>query len=627
MEDIVKLKQGKQNDLSSLNSEIWKVQTQIADMELKLDELASKASIVRSDFQSLEDKLKNLQAVKNHKIQRLNDSLAVFRSTLDRSFDEKVARLSQTYDEKITNIINSKHLEFKEKERSLSDKITVLRNSLADYSDKILEESKTKISKDAETEIVSLETEHNRNVETIRGDIAKLHQESQDLNREITELHSKIDTHTQPLMNGLNSTMLELNKKLEFVQDEESSLGRQLKRLNNSKEEECNKLLQLKEDCRQYNHEIEQFTLAIKEEEAYRRFLHNKLQEMKGNIRVFCRIKPDREGVFDHAIQSMSCTSGLKESLSISEPASAKPLKKASSSPVKKSVKTYSFFFDKIFDENSSNADIFEEISQLVQSSLDGFNVCIFTYGQTGSGKTFTMSNNNDGMIPRSMDQMFQKIDLLSTLGNNYQLYGQFFEIYGENIRDLIDDDHQHSIKDDSDYHDPPIANSDTNGIKMIRLTSLKQIESLLAHATKKRATAATMANDVSSRSHSIFKVHITKYSKDSSQSTVIGTLNLVDLAGSERLSHSQVTGLRLKETLAINKSLSALGDVIASLKAKSSHVPYRNSKLTYVLKDSLGGDSKTLMFVNISCLSSHFNESLSSLRFASKVNNTTLKK
>ena len=151
MEDIVKLKQGKQNDLSSLNSEIWKVQTQIADMELKLDELASKASIVRSDFQSLEDKLKNLQAVKNHKIQRLNDSLAVFRSTLDRSFDEKVARLSQTYDEKVTNIINSKHLEFKEKERSLSDKIIVLRNSLADYSDKILEESKTKISKDAET--------------------------------------------------------------------------------------------------------------------------------------------------------------------------------------------------------------------------------------------------------------------------------------------------------------------------------------------------------------------------------------------------------------------------------------------------------------------------------------------
>ncbi|GAV27939.1 hypothetical protein PMKS-001407 [Pichia membranifaciens] len=625
MEDIVKLKHDKQNDLSSLNGEIWKVQTQIPDMELKLDELALKASIVRSDFQTLEDKLKNLEAVKNHKIQRMNDSLEVFKSTLDRSFDEKVAHLSQTYDEKVTNIINSKHLEFKEKERSFSDKITILKNSLADYSDKILEESKSKISKDAETEHIYLETEHNRNIAAIKDDIANLHQECQDLTREIRDLHKKIDTQMQPVLNELNSTMIALNRKLDSVQDEESSLGRQLKKLNNSKEEECNKLLQLKEDCRQYNHEIEQFNQAIKEEETYRRFLHNKLQEMKGNIRVFCRIKPDREGVFDHAIQSMSCTSGLKETLSISEPTSTKPLKKASSSPVKKSVKTYSFFFDKIFDENSSNADIFEEISQLVQSSLDGFNVCIFTYGQTGSGKTFTMSNANDGMIPRSMDQMFQKIDLLSTLGNDYQLYGQFFEIYGESIRDLIDDDHQLSINDDSD--DPPISNSDTIGIKMIRLISLQQIESLLAHATKKRATAATMANDVSSRSHSIFKVHITKYSKNSSESTVIGTLNLVDLAGSERLSHSQVTGLRLKETLAINKSLSALGDVIASLKSKSSHVPYRNSKLTYILKDSLGGDSKTLMFVNISCLNSHFNESLSSLRFASKVNTTTLKK
>lgn len=626
MESIAKLKQCKQNDLCNLNAEIWKVQTQIPDLELQIEELSTRASVLRSNFQALEDKIKNLEIVKNHKIQRLRDSLTVCKATLDRSFDEKVATLSQTYDEKVTNIINLKHQQFKERERSLSDKITILKNSLADYSDKILEESKSKIKQEVEAEIRTLESNHETSTKAFKGKIAALQKESNHLNNEIAQLQDQINLHTQPRLKELNLALLDLNTKLQTEQEAESALATQLKKLNNSKEEECDRLLQLKEDCRQFNHEIGQFNDAIKEEETYRRFLHNKLQEMKGNIRVFCRIKPNREKGFDHFIQPMSCTSGLKESLVISEPLLDKSVKKSlTSSPVKRSSKTYTFSFDKIFDEHASNADIFEEISQLVQSSLDGFNVCIFTYGQTGSGKTYTMSNSNDGMIPRSMDQMFQKIELLSTLGNHYRLYGQFFEIYAENIRDLIDADNQHSINDDED--EPPVSNADTNGVKMIKLTSLKQIEGLLEHASKKRATAATMANDVSSRSHSIFKVYITKLSNGSTGGpTIMGTLNLVDLAGSERLSHSQVKGLRLKETLAINKSLSALGDVIASLKSKSSHVPYRNSKLTYTLKDSLGGDSKTLMFVNISCLNSHFNESLSSLRFASKVNNTALK-
>ena len=145
--------------------------------------------------------------------------------------------------------------------------------------------------------------------------------------------------------------------------------------------------------------------------------------------------------------------------------------------------------------------------------------------------------------------------------------------------------------------------------------------------ANKKRSTAATKSNDHSSRSHSIFIIDLQGYNSLTKESSY-GTLNLIDLAGSERLNNSRAEGDRLKETQAINKSLSCLGDVIHSLNLKDgSHVPYRNSKLTYLLKHSLGGNSKTLMFVNISPLTKDLNETINSLRFATKVNNTRINK
>jgi kinesin family protein C1 len=622
MDDLSKLRQDKENDLYNLNSEIWKIQTQIPDLELKIEKLKSKVSLMKSNFQALECQIKNLDVMKVEQLKSLENSLETFKNTLSRQFEKKVASWSQKYDDKITAIIKSKEDDFKKTEKSLSEQIKVLKNSLVDYSDKILTESKSKISQEIELELSDFVKSENEKIEEMKNDIKNLEDEIKQLNEEINKLNLKFDTETQPKLITIKSNLNKLDDELILTIQRESEFNLELNKLNSSKEEECAKLLALKEECRQFNQDIENFNSSIKEEEQYRRFLHNQLQEMKGNIRVFCRIKPDKSNTFKYKIQSMFETANIKESLTIIEPIQSS--KSAKSSPVKKSDKSYTFSFDKIFDELSSNGDIFEEISQLVQSSLDGFNVCIFTYGQTGSGKTFTMSNSNDGLIPRSMDLMFEKINVLATLNKNYQLYGQFFEIYGDNIRDLIDDDFQPIENTKADLNIPI---SDIDDVKMIKLDSINQVELLLKHASTKRATASTMSNDVSSRSHSIFKVHVTTYNKTLEERVVLGILNLVDLAGSERLAHSQVKGMRLKETLAINKSLSALGDVIASLKSKSSHVPYRNSKLTYLLKDSLGGDSKTLMFVNISCLIKHFTETLSSLRFASKVNNTVLNK
>lgn len=623
---LSKLKHDSQLNLDTIKNKIYKLQIRIPELELDLNDLDSQLKASKSKFESLEFQIKNLDVTKRDKINKLNSNFKNFKSLLDLHLNTFIDQSNVEMDQKIKLFqisMDAKDVEFKNLRNSITDKIKVLKNSLTDYSDKILNESKSKIENDLNMEISEFINLEKKNIDKMTENLQDFKLTIIEVNTKIDSLNSIYDNEVNPKLTSLKTSLNNINNELDSTHKTESNLNNQLNNLNKSNQLECDKLLNLKERYRNFNDDIKNFNLLIKEEEQHRRFLHNQLQEMKGNIRVFCRIKPDISSTFNYKIQSLYESSDLKESIIIDEPV------KDNLNTLKKSSKTYKFSFDKIFDKSSSNGDIFEEISQLVQSSIDGFNVCIFTYGQTGSGKTFTMSNSNDGLIPRSLNLMFERISLLSsTLNENYQLFGQFFEIYGDNIRDLIDDHFHHNNDNNNNKGmNGILPTSEIDNIKMIQLKSIEQINILLNHANEKRITASTMANDESSRSHSIFKVNISKFNKHLNEFVILGKLNLIDLAGSERLAHSQVQGLRLKETLSINKSLSALGDVISSLKSKSSHIPYRNSKLTYILKDSLGGDSKTLMFVNISCLNSSFNESLSSLRFASKVNNTTINK
>ena len=274
-----------------------------------------------------------------------------------------------------------------------------------------------------------------------------------------------------------------------------------------------------------------------------------------------------------------------------------------------------------VFTPTAVNDIIFEEISQLVQSALDGYNVCIFAYGQTGSGKTYTMSSPNDGMIPRAVHQIYTVAESLKEKGWTYKMEGSFLEIYNENINDLLGkaeemDKKKHEIK-----HDTARGKTTVTDLTTVSLDSSARVSQLLEKASGNRSVAATKANERSSRSHSVFILKLAGTNSITGEHSE-GVLNLIDLAGSERLVHSQSTGERLKETQAINKSLSCLGDVIYALgnAKEGGHVPYRNSKLTYLLQYSLGGNSKTLMFVNVSPLKQHLSETLCSLRFATKV-------
>ena len=256
------------------------------------------------------------------------------------------------------------------------------------------------------------------------------------------------------------------------------------------------------------------------------------------------------------------------------------------------------------------------EVAPLCQSALDGFRVAIFAYGQTGSGKTHTMTGElrarrgvgvvaapalalpcSAGVIPRSLALLFARARQARLAGWVYAFEASLLEIYNDEIRDLL------PAAPTASAPAPPkleLRHERSGDVSVIGLTAHavlgeEDAYALLERAAGARATARTACNEHSSRSHSVFVLRVAGTHAESGEAAC-GSLTLVDLAGSERVKESGVCGARLKEAQQINKSLSALGDVIAALAAKERHVPFRNSKLTALLQPSLGGSAKALM-------------------------------
>ncbi|MFS7914119.1 putative minus-end-directed kinesin ATPase [Helianthus anomalus] len=272
--------------------------------------------------------------------------------------------------------------------------------------------------------------------------------------------------------------------------------------------------------------------------------------------------------------------------------------------------------------------EVFVDTQPLIRSVLDGYNVCIFAYGQTGSGKTYTMSGPNVsspvdwGVNYRALNDLFH-LSQIRRSSFEYEIGVQMVEIYNEQVRDLLS-------KLYLDFHTLGIwSSTQPNGLavpdaSMHPVTSTADVLELMNVGLMNRAVGATALNERSSRSHSVLTVHVRGTDLETNAG-LRGNLHLVDLAGSERVDRSEATGERLKEAQHINKSLSALGDVIFALAQKSQHVPYRNSKLTQVLQSSLGGQAKTLMFVQLNPDVESFSETISTLKFAERVSGVEL--
>ncbi|KZC12367.1 PREDICTED: kinesin-like protein KIF3B [Dufourea novaeangliae] len=281
------------------------------------------------------------------------------------------------------------------------------------------------------------------------------------------------------------------------------------------------------------------------------------------------------------------------------------------------------FTFDAVYDWNSSQQDLYEEtVRPLVSSVLDGFNGTIFAYGQTGTGKTYTMEGlkndyNRRGVIPRSFEHIFNHIGRSENM--QYLVRASYLEIYQEEIRDLLQSDQSLRFE----LKEKPDTGVFVKDLSTSVCKSATEIQQLMNMGNQNRTIGATNMNEHSSRSHAIFLITIEMGSIDDTGGIRVGRLNLVDLAGSERQSKTGASGERLKEASKINLSLSALGNVISALvDGKTTHVPYRDSKLTRLLQDSLGGNSKTIMVANIGPASYNYDETLTTLRYANRAKN-----
>ncbi|XP_076999555.1 kinesin-like protein KIF13A isoform X4 [Tamandua tetradactyla] len=263
----------------------------------------------------------------------------------------------------------------------------------------------------------------------------------------------------------------------------------------------------------------------------------------------------------------------------------------------------------------------------ILEKSFQGYNACIFAYGQTGSGKSFSMMGNAEqlGLIPRLCCALFQRISLEQSESQTFKVEVSYMEIYNEKVRDLLDPKgSRQSLK----VREHKVLGPYVDGLSQLAVTSFEDIESLMSEGNKSRTVAATNMNEESSRSHAVFNIIITQtlYDLQSGNSgEKVSKVSLVDLAGSERASKTGAAGERLKEGSNINKSLTTLGLVISSLadqaagRGKNKFVPYRDSVLTWLLKDNLGGNSQTSMIATISPAADNYEETLSTLRYADR--------
>ncbi|XP_059729922.1 kinesin-like protein KIF27 isoform X3 [Haemorhous mexicanus] len=295
--------------------------------------------------------------------------------------------------------------------------------------------------------------------------------------------------------------------------------------------------------------------------------------------------------------------------------------------------KDHVFTFDFVFGKNSTQEEVYAVcIKPLLVSLTEGYNATVFAYGQTGSGKTYTIGGDHvasvavdeRGIIPRAIQELFNHISEHRNI--NFRVKVSYIEVYKEELRDLLD--LETSVKDLHIREDEK-GNTVIVGAKEFQVECADEVISLLESGNAARHTGTTQMNEHSSRSHAIFTISIHQKQsaeyQNAAQDSIASKFHFVDLAGSERVAKTGNTGERFKESVQINSGLLALGNVISALgdpKRKSVHIPYRDAKITRILKDSLGGNAKTVMITCISPSSLDFDESLNSLKYANRAKN-----
>ncbi|CAL7940667.1 unnamed protein product [Xylocopa violacea] len=291
----------------------------------------------------------------------------------------------------------------------------------------------------------------------------------------------------------------------------------------------------------------------------------------------------------------------------------------------------YSYFSMDPNDINySSQLMVYKDIGEeMLEHAFEGYNVCIFAYGQTGAGKSYTMmgkqEEGQEGIIPQICKDLFRKISRNSNECLKYSVEVSYMEIYCERVRDLLNPKNKGNLR----VREHPLLGPYVEDLSKLAVMSFQDIHDLIDEGNKARTVAATNMNETSSRSHAVFTIFFTQQKQDSATGLVtekVSKISLVDLAGSERADSTGAKGTRLKEGANINKSLTTLGKVISALaeiatkkKKKADFIPYRDSVLTWLLRENLGGNSKTAMIAAVSPADINYDETLSTLRYADR--------
>ncbi|KAM0823414.1 hypothetical protein ACQ4PT_070885 [Festuca glaucescens] len=440
----------------------------------------------------------------------------------------------------------------------------------------------------------------------------------------IEKLISKYEKQIEELKMVCNSKSVECSRTLESTKELgrlKIELQKKIVQTDNLEQVLQKQTIQLKKIWQQYENdkklwetenmfadievlvaECEDLKIKYNEEMAEKKRLHNIVQELKGNIRVFCRCRP---------LSKVEASLGFKNVVDFdgADDGEIRIVEGTSKSLFK---------FDKVYAPKDDQAKVYSDASSLVTSVLDGYNVCILAYGQTGTGKTFTMegTEENRGVNYRTLEELFRVTHNKKEFFT-YNISVSMLEVYNEKIRDLLapstTSPKKLEIKAASDgSHYVP-------GIVERKVDNIKKAWDIFQTGSNSRAVGSTDVNEHSSRSHSMLCIMVRAKNLINSVHTK-SKLWLVDLAGSERNAKTGAQGDRLEEAKNINRSLSALGNVIAALASSHSHIPYRDSKLTYLLQDFLGGDSKALLFVQISPSNNDLSETVDSLKFAKRV-------
>ncbi|KAK2657716.1 hypothetical protein Ddye_010768 [Dipteronia dyeriana] len=587
VQDLSKTVEESQKNADCLLEELHEKKKQ----EVKLqEELAGMKDILRSEKQKLAEATSDCDELRSLCNEKDTDLQAALLEK--RNMEVRLAKLGnltqETNAKKDMDVTNN---QISQALHKLQDELKICKEELhteRENTKKLLNEKVL-----LEQRISRLEKKKAEEVENIKK---HFDHERKALKLQVFELERKLEGATQDLV-AVQSTLATKNADLASLQNN----LRELEELREMKEDIDRKNEQTAAILKMQGAQLAELETLYKEEQILRKRYFNTIEDMKGKIRVYCRLRPLNEK--EVAEKERYVLTSLDE---------------FTVEHTWKDDKAKQHMYDRVFDGYASQQNVFEDTQYLVQSAVDGYNVCIFAYGQTGSGKTFTIygSESNPGITPRAIAELFR---ILKRDGNKYSfsLKAYMVELYQDTLVDLLLPRNAKRLKLDIKKDAKGMVS--VENATVVSISSFDELKSIIQKGSDQRHTSGTQMNEESSRSHLIVSIVIESTNLQT-QSVARGKLSFVDLAGSERVKKSGSSGNQLKEAQSINKSLSALGDVISALSSGSQHIPYRNHKLTMLMSDSLGGNAKTLMFVNVSPAESNLDETYNSLVYASRV-------